>query len=57
MVIEMKAPVQTNNISDFLHDKVVEKAMGLIKFNLNLQCELENKCPFPQWKKNLKVFK
>ena len=40
VVLEMKAPVQTNSIGDFLHEKVIEKAMELMKYNLNLQCEL-----------------
>ena len=53
VVVEMKAPVQTNSIADFLHDKVIVKAMELMKYNLKLQSELEDKCPFPQWKKDL----
>lgn len=53
VVMEMKALVQINSISDYLHEKLVEKAIELMKYNLNLQCELEDKCPFPQWKKDL----
>lgn len=57
IVIEMKAPVQTNSITDFLHVKVVEKAIELMKYSLNLYTELEEKCPFPAWKKDLDVLK
>lgn len=53
VVVEMKAPVQTNNISDYLHEKVVEKAIELMGYNLNLYTELEEKCPFPVWKQDL----
>lgn len=53
VVLEMKAPVQTNSIADYLHEKVVEKAMELMKYNLNLYVELVEKCPFPDWKANL----
>ena len=54
VVVEMKAPAQTNNIADYLHEKVVEKAMDLMKYNLNLYVELDGKCPFLQWKNDLK---
>lgn len=54
VVVEMKAPVITNNVSDYLHESVVEKAFDLMNYNLNLQVELEEKCPFPQWKVDLK---
>ncbi|MCS2481841.1 hypothetical protein [Bacteroides faecis] len=53
----MKAPVQTNSISDYLHEKVIEKAMELVKYNLNLYCELEEKCPFFAWKTDLQNLK
>lgn len=57
VVVEMKAPVITNNISDYLHDKVIEKAMGLMEYNLNLYAELEEKCPFSAWKQDLENFR
>ena len=57
VVLEMKVPIQTNSIADFLHEKVVEKAMELMKYNLNLYVELDEKCPFPQWKSDLKNLK
>ena len=53
VVVEMKAPIQTNSIADYLHEKVIEKAMELMKYNLNLYAELEEKCPFPAWKHDL----
>ena len=53
VVIEMKVPVQTNSIADYLHEKVVEKAIELMIYNLNLYTELEEKCPFPVWKHDL----
>ncbi len=53
VVQEMKAPVLTNNIADYLHEKVVEKAMKLMRYNLNLHVELEEKCPFVAWKADL----
>lgn len=55
VVVEMKAPAQTNSIADYLHEKVVEKAMELMKYNLNLYVELDEKCPFAQWKKDLEL--
>lgn len=55
VAVEMKAPVVTNNISDYLHEKVVEKAFELMKYNLNLHVELEEKCPFPQWTKDMSI--
>lgn len=57
VVLEMKPPVVTNNIVDYLHEKVVRKAMELIRYNLNLFCELDEKCPFPAWKTDLKNMK
>lgn len=57
VVVEMKAPAQKNSIADYLHEKVVEKAMELMKYNLNLYVELDEKCPFPQWKSDLKNLK
>lgn len=56
-MLEMKAPVQTNSIFDYLHEKVIEKAMELVKYNLNLYCELEEKCPFFAWKTDLQNLK
>lgn len=53
VVVEMKAPVQTNSIADYLHEKVVDKAIELMGYNLNLYTELEEKCPFPAWKQDL----
>ena len=55
VVLEMKAPIQTNSIADFLHEKVVERAMELMKYNLDLHVSLEEKCPFPQWKKDIEL--
>ena len=57
IVLEMNAPVQSNNISDFLHQDVVNKAMELIQYNLDLLVELEDNCPFLQWKIELKQLK
>lgn len=54
VVIEMKAPIQTNSVSDYLHKKVVDKAIELMGYNLNLYTELEEKCPFQAWKVDLK---
>lgn len=53
IVIEMKAPVQRSSIADYLHEKVVEKAIELMGYNLNLYSELEEKCPFPAWRQDL----
>ena len=53
IVLEMAAPVQSNNIADFLHEQVVNHAMKLMEFNLDLYCELEDKCPFAVWKEDL----
>lgn len=53
IVLEMAAPVLTDNISDYLHAKVVEESMSLMKFNLNLLVEIEENCPFSQWRKDL----
>lgn len=54
VVVEMRAPVQTNSIADYLHEKVVDKAIELMGYNLNLYNELEEKCPFSAWKEDLK---
>lgn len=40
VVLEMKAPVVTNNVSDYLHEKVVEKAVELMHYNLNFSVNL-----------------
>ena len=53
VVVEMNAPVQTNSIADYLHEEVVDKAIELMGYNLNLYTELEEKCPFPAWKQDL----
>lgn len=53
IVLEMAAPVQSNSIADFLHEQVVNNAMKLMGFNLDLYCELEDKCPFAAWKEDL----
>ena len=53
IVLEMAAPVQSNSIVDFLHEQVVNHAMKLMEFNLDLYCELEDKCPFTAWKEDL----
>jgi hypothetical protein len=53
VVLEMKAPVLTNSISDYLHEAVVKKAIELMNYNLNLYVELEEKCPFSAWKQDL----
>lgn len=54
VVLEMKIPVHTNSIYDYLQDKVVNKAIELMSYNLNLYTELEENCPFPAWKYDLK---
>ncbi len=54
IVLEMEAIVQSNSIADFLHEQVVAKAVDLMNCNLNIYCELEEKCPFPTWKHDLK---
>lgn len=53
IVLEMTAPVQSNSIADFLHGLVIDNAMKLMEFNLDLYCELEDKCPFAAWKEDL----
>ena len=53
IVIEMRAPIISGNVSDYLHKEVIEKAMVLMKFNLNLLVEMEENCPFQQWKIDL----
>ena len=57
VVVEMKTPIQTNQISDYLHDKVVSKAVELMSYNLNLYTELEENCPFAVWKNDLRDLK
>lgn len=47
VTLKMKASVQTNSISDCLHKEVLEKAMELMEYNLNLYCEQEESYPFP----------
>lgn len=53
IVLEMTAPIQSNSIADFLHGQVIDNAMKLMEFNLDLYCELEDKCPFAVWKEDL----
>lgn len=53
VALEMKAPVQTNSISDYIHEKVVEKAIELMSYKLDLYVELNEKCPFFVWKLDL----
>ena len=57
VVLEMKAPMQTNSVGDYLHEKVVEKAIELMNYNLNLYCELDEKCPFPAWRDDFEKLK
>lgn len=57
LALEMKAPVNTNSISDFIHESVLEKAVELMEYNLNLYCKLNEKCPFSAWKDDLAAFK
>lgn len=57
VVLEFEAPVVTNNVSDYLHEKVVKNAVELMHYILNLFCELDEKCPFHAWKTDLKNFK
>lgn len=53
IVLEMKAPMLSNSVADYLHDNVVEKAVELMNYNLDLYVELSDKCPFPTWKRDL----
>lgn len=53
IVLEIKAPILSNNISDFLHENVIENAIKLMSFNLKIQEEIEENCPFPVWKHDL----
>lgn len=53
VVVEMKAPVHSNSISDYIHVKVIEKAIELMEYNLNMYTELDEKCPFIAWKQDL----
>lgn len=50
----MKAPSLTNSIADFIHDKVISKAMELMEYNLNVYVEITEYCPFIAWKNDLK---
>lgn len=54
VILIMKSPVQSDSISDYLHENVVKKAMELMMYNLNLHVELENNCPYVNWKNDLK---
>lgn len=54
VVLEMNVDGNLGSFLDFLKEEVIDKASELIKYNLNLQVEVEEKCPFPQWKKDLK---
>ena len=48
----------TNEFGGTLHEYIgKKKAMELMKYNLNLYVELDEKCPFPQWKSDLKNLK
>lgn len=49
----MKVNGKFNSFIDFLQDEVIDKAGELIRYNLNLQVELEEKCPFPLWKEDM----
>ena len=42
-------------LAEMVGDKVVEAAVELMKYNLELQVEIEDKCPFPQWKYDLQL--
>lgn len=54
VMVEMKTPMKTNSIGDYLHEKVVVKAMELIQYNLNQLLVLAEICPFAAWKVDLK---
>lgn len=49
-MVEMKSPQPVRSFTDFLQEKVIEKSLESLRYNLNLQVELVEKCPFPQWK-------
>ncbi|WP_196039506.1 MULTISPECIES: hypothetical protein [Bacteroides] len=51
VMVEMKSPQPVRSFTDFLQEKVIEKSLESLRYNLNLQVELIEKCPFPQWKK------
>lgn len=53
IIKEMNVPIISNNITDFLHNDVLKNAAKLMEYNLNLLVELEENCPFLQWKKDL----
>lgn len=57
VILVIKAPIQSESISDFLHEEVIKKAMELMMYNLNLHVELENNCPYVNWKNDLKRWK
>lgn len=50
-MVEMKSLQPVRSFTDFLQEKVIEKSLESLRYNLNLQVELVEKCPFPQWKK------
>ena len=53
VALVIKVPVVSGSIADYLHDKVVIKAVELMEYNLNLYVELEEKCPFSAWRQDL----
>ena len=53
---EMKALVLINSIANILHEKVISKVMEPMTYNLNIQCEMEDKCPFKQLKIDIAKF-
>lgn len=53
IMVEMKAPNDMNNIADFIHESVISKAIELMSFNLKMQEEIEEHCPFSTWKFDL----
>lgn len=55
VAVEMEAPYKTNYVDAFFHKKVVDKAIDLMKYNRDMFIELGEKCPFPQWKKDLEA--
>ena len=57
--VNLKGGVQLDNYMNALYKSfmVNSHAMELMKYNLNLYVELDEKCPFPQWKSDLKKLK
>jgi len=51
--VEMKAPNRTDYVGTFFRKEVVDKAIDLMKYNRDMFVELRERCPFPQWKKDL----